>query len=176
MARLIITADIHGSYSAWEKITGDLTPTDCLAIAGDLFDTVYGSDGHPDFQPELIKKELKSLPCKYYYVYGNCDSSSFFKKQEMQLAFKFEKHTFLLNHGHFQLPDLSDFDIIIEGHSHIARLETIMGKVFLNPGSPVFPRKNGPTYSVFENQSLKIIDVENNKILKSLELKTFISP
>ncbi len=170
MSRLFITADIHGSYSAWSTITEAMNPDDRLAIAGDLFDTVYGSDGHPDFQPELIRDELENLSANRYYVYGNCDSAGFFPNQEMQLAFRFQGFTFLLNHGHIHLPDLTDFDIIIEGHSHIARLETIMGKVFLNPGSPIFPRKNGPSYAVFENGSLRIVDAENGQILNSLAL------
>ena len=170
MSRLFITADIHGSYSAWSNITADLGPEDRLAVAGDLFDTVYGSDGPPDFQPELIKDELQSLQSKTFYVYGNCDSSAFYPNQEIQLAFKFQGVTFLLNHGHFPLPDLTDFDVIVQGHSHITRLETVMGKVFLNPGSPVLPRKNGPTYAVFENRHLQIVDAENGQILNSLEL------
>ncbi len=168
MGKLVITADIHGSINAWKKLTETLTSNDCLAIAGDLFDTIYGCDGHPDFQPELIKDSFGNLPCKTYYVYGNCDSRSFFPDHEVQLAFRFDGVTFLLNHGHLQRPDLTDFDVIIEGHSHIASLNTMMGKLFINPGSPVLPRQNGPTYAVFEKRTFSIIDSETNKTLTSL--------
>lgn len=170
MGKLIITADIHGSYSAWQNITSVLKQGDCLAIAGDLFDTVYGSDGHPDFQPGKIKNELNNLGHHSWYVYGNCDSHEFYPGQDHQIFFKFGTHTLLLNHGHLPLPDLTDYDIIIEGHTHIARLETLMGKVFLNPGSPVLPRSNGPTYAVLEKGTITIVDAETGSTIRSLSL------
>ena len=59
MPKLIVTADIHGSYSSWLTTKTLLNSNDKLVIAGDLFDTKYGSFSNADFQPELIKKELK---------------------------------------------------------------------------------------------------------------------
>lgn len=163
MSKLIITADIHGSLSTWNKIKDLLNDDDVLAIAGDLFDTIYGNFNDSDFQPEIIKNELLALPCDTYYVYGNCDQEKFYPGHSRQTSFKFGNYTLFLNHGHFHLPDLTDYDIIIEGHSHIAKLNSIMGKVFLNPGSPILPRENGPTYAILENQTIRIINIENNQ-------------
>ena len=43
MPKLIVTADVHGSFSSWLTIKALLKNQDQLAIAGDLFDTKYGS-------------------------------------------------------------------------------------------------------------------------------------
>jgi len=43
MPKLIVTADIHGSYSSWLTIKALLGSNDKLVIAGDLFDTKYGN-------------------------------------------------------------------------------------------------------------------------------------
>lgn len=170
MSKLIITADIHGSLSTWDMIKKLLNDDDTLAIAGDLFDTIYGNFNDPDFQPGIIKNELSALPCDTYYVYGNCDQEKFYPGHSRQTSFKFGKYTLFLNHGHCHLPDLTDYDIIIEGHSHIAKLNSIMGKVFLNPGSPILPRENGPTYAVLEHQTIRIINIENNQTRFHMEL------
>ncbi len=170
MSKLVITADVHGSIDTWNKITTLLNDEDTLAIAGDLFDTVYGNYGTTDFQPEVIKKEFIKLPCTKYYVYGNCDSEKFFVEQKRQLSFKFDNLTFFLNHGHYHLPDLIDYDVIIEGHSHVAKLNSVMGKVFLNPGSPVLPRENGPTYAILEDNTIRIINIDNNQTRFHLQL------
>lgn len=170
MSKLVMTADVHGSISTWNKITALVNDEDTLAIAGDLFDTIYGGHGQSDFQPEAIKEDYMNLPCRKYYVYGNCDSKEFFKGQQNQISFTFDTFRFILNHGHYNLPDLTDYDIIVEGHSHIAKLNPLMGKVFLNPGSPVLPRSNGPTYALMENRTLKIIHLENDQTLFHMEL------
>ncbi len=61
MSKLIVTADIHGSYSSWLTIKALLSSNDKLVIAGDLFDTKYGNFSNADFQPESIKKDLKKI-------------------------------------------------------------------------------------------------------------------
>lgn len=170
MSKLIITADIHGSISTWNKITALLDDGDTLAVAGDLFDTVYGNFNDSDFQPEIIKNELSDFPCDFHYVYGNCDQAKFLPGYESQKVFSFENRTLFLSHGHIHRPDLTDYDIIIEGHTHIARLNPVMGKVFLNPGSPVLPRENGPSYAVLQDNTIKIIDIDTNKTHSYLNL------
>ncbi|MBL6996315.1 metallophosphoesterase, partial [Desulfobacula sp.] len=71
MKKLIVTADLHGSYSSWLTLKNLLGPLDELVIAGDLFDTKYGNFTHIDFQPESIKKDLNNFNHRFYYVYGN---------------------------------------------------------------------------------------------------------
>lgn len=174
MAKLIVTADIHGSKRAWDKITGLLTQDDGLAVAGDLFDTVYGSAGDPDYRPDYIKKNLKKLPCPLYYVYGNCDQGDYVEGFDYQTDFHFDGLCIFLNHGHYKLPDLTDYHIIIEGHSHIPRLDTLMGKVFLNPGSPTHPRIEFGTYAALENRVITLNEFKTDRILMDLDLNDLL--
>ena len=68
MGKLIVTADIHGSYTSWLTMKNLLKPSDKLAVAGDLFDTKYGNFSNTDFQPESIKNDLKTFKHPFYYV------------------------------------------------------------------------------------------------------------
>ena len=173
MAKLVVTADIHGSLNGWKRIKKLLKSGDSLAIAGDLFDTRYGSGHSADFKPDIIRKDFLNLSeksVKTYYVYGNCDQEDYFKGFFPQLFFEFDGLPILLNHGHLHAPDLSDVQILIEGHSHIPRLDTMFGKIFLNPGSPSRPRNSVATYAVIENKRICIMDMIRNKVIADLSL------
>ena len=171
MAKLVITADIHGSVMVWEKIRGILRPDDTLAVAGDLFDTKYRSRGEDDYKPDFIKNEFSHLPNTRYYVYGNCDTQDYMTGYSRQCSFQYQGFSIILNHGHRPLPDLTDYHIIIEGHSHIPRLDTLMGKVFLNPGSPFWPRSTYPSYATLADNIIRIIDFSDNRTVTELHLK-----
>jgi len=147
-----------------------LKPNDCLAIAGDLFDTRYGSASRPDFQPDTIKQELLALDNLFYYVYGNCDETSFFPGQQDFLNFKFQGIGIFLHHGHvFSPPIPGSSQVIIQGHTHMAVLKKEQEKILLNPGSPALPRKNRLyTCGVIENQSVMLIDLKTNQVISSI--------
>jgi len=123
MSKLIVTADVHGSFSSWLAIKALMKSQDKLAIAGDLFDTKYGSFSNSDFKPDAIKDELKKLKHKFYYVYGNCDTPSFFPGFEVSMQLRIFKKQILLYHGHGSLKYPSNIDIIITGHTHRYALE-----------------------------------------------------
>lgn len=171
MAKLIITADIHGSYNTWKKFKEVLKPEDTIAIAGDLFDTVYGRRDNIDFQPEKIKKEFLSLPNPKYFVYGNCDQEWIYPGQKYLLKFDFNGKKIMLRHRHIKNSDISDVDIIIEGHTHACRLEKIDDKIFVNPGSIAFPKNGVASYAVFEDNEIRLIRITNNHILNRLRIK-----
>ena len=61
MRRLLVTADVHGSHTAWLILKSLLKPDDILVVAGDLFDTRYGSWADNDFKPDALKEGLKDL-------------------------------------------------------------------------------------------------------------------
>lgn len=174
MARLVITADIHGSLSAWKKIRSLMKPGDHLAVAGDLFDTIYGSPGQDDYQPDTIKKEFQALASRALFVYGNCDREEDADGYGYQKHFTFNGFSILLNHGHRSLPDLTDYHIIIEGHSHVPRLVCLMGKVFLNPGSPTSPRCAYGTYAILAGHHIKLYEFTHDTLMCEMDLSTVI--
>jgi len=166
--QLIITADIHGHLPTWRLIKARLKPGDGLAVAGDLFDTVYGKS-HPDYDPDTILQEFKALTGPTWYVCGNCDHPDFFSG-ELTTAFSWEGTTLLLAHGHHPLPDLTDYDIVIQGHTHVSRLDTLMGKVFLNPGSPARPRGGHQGFARLTGTRLELVDLASGKVVDHLDL------
>ncbi len=48
-------------------------------------------------------------------------------------------------------------DIVLFGHTHVAKTEYAEGVYFVNPGSPSCPREGRPSYAV--------IDIEENGIM-----------
>ncbi|MEA1966855.1 MAG: YfcE family phosphodiesterase [Thermodesulfobacteriota bacterium] len=173
MAKLIVTADVHGSFGAWMTIKKLLGPYDHLAVAGDLFDTRYGDLKDPDFQPGEIKKDLSELKNPFYYVYGNCDVKSFYPDQKNSLNFDCMGTKILLHHGHnFTTKIPADIQLVIQGHTHIASLKTKDNIIFLNPGSLAVPRNNIYTYGVIENKKVKLINIKTGETLISLTAMT----
>ena len=169
MEKLIVTADIHGQYSIWKKFYTILKPTDTLIVAGDLFDTKYGNLKNTDFQPQLIRDEFKNLPNTKYYVYGNCDNKSFYPDHDIMLKFSYFGKRFLLGHGHFIFPDISNVEIVIEGHSHVKKLEKKGGVIFLNPGSASFPRDKIPSYAEITSKEIVIKNFLTGIVIEGLE-------
>ncbi len=172
MAKLIVTADIHGSLSSWLTIKDLLDPEDKLAIAGDLFDTKYGNYTNSDFKPEAIKKDLKRFKNNFYCIYGNCDVPSFFPGLHTNIKFNaFNRQVFII-HGHRPYQYSSDMDIIIQGHTHICSLIKKKGHIFMNPGSITYPKSGIATYGVIDDTSANIIELETGNRLISIKLKS----
>ncbi len=170
MSKLIITSDIHGSYSAWLTILNLMDKGDALAIAGDLFDTKYGDYSNTDFRPESIKKELNLFRNPFYFVYGNCDTHSFFPGFDKRLHFEYESNKIFLYHGHMA-PDFDlDTKVIIQGHTHLCSLNENKNQIFMNPGSISCPRNGLYTYGVIEKEWAQLIELQSGKKLKSIKL------
>jgi uncharacterized protein len=171
---IIAAADIHGSYDSWRRIKALLEDGDILAIAGDLFGTIftrYSRLGKQDYQPEKIKQEFISLSNQKYYVYGNCDYEDFFYGQDYHLNFEFGKLNIFLFHGDMRYDIPSETNIIIYGHTHEKRLEKKDGIIFLNPGSAAFPRDgNINSCAIINKKKIKIITLNEEAIIDEIYL------
>ncbi|RLC02765.1 MAG: YfcE family phosphodiesterase [Deltaproteobacteria bacterium] len=169
MDKLVVTADIHGSYSSWLTMKNLLNPSDKLAIAGDLFDTKYGNFSNTDFQPETIKKELNTFEYDFYYVYGNCDTPTFSPGFDTSMTFSAFNKKILLTHGHRPCTYSKNIDIIIQGHTHLCSLEKKGAQLFMNPGSITYPRNGIYTYGVIEEGSASLIELKTGEILITID-------
>lgn len=170
MTRLFVTADIHGSLNTWMTIKELMEPSDCLVIAGDLFDTRYGNYSRTDFQPEFIKEAIQKFPQKVHYVYGNCDVPSFFPGYGLTLGFTTFGKNIFLHHGHGNPPIPEDTDIIISGHTHCCFLEKKGSQIFMNPGSLTNPRNNVYTYGIIDKFKAEILDLKTGNSLGAMDL------
>jgi putative phosphoesterase len=62
-------------------------------------------------------------------------------------------------------------DILLYGHTHVFMLKKEDGVIYVNPGSPSFPKNgNPPSYAVFEDKRIEIRSLENGEALLSLDL------
>lgn len=174
MKKLVVTADVHGSYSTWLTLKELLSPGDALAVAGDLFGTRYPQYFDTDYQPALILEELSQFENPFYFVYGNCDHASFSPGYHETLMFDFMEWKIFLHHGHRyfrQLPaDIlsSDVNLVIQGHTHLFSLERRKEIIFLNPGSLSAPRSSYYTYAVVDSRGIDIINIKTCISLKSI--------
>lgn len=171
MSRLVITADIHGRLSAWERVRAHLDPADTLAIAGDVFDTRYGNRSNPDFAPEAVRDAISALPNKTHLVFGNCDNEIFHPAGEPAVRFLFDGWTVFLHHGHAAPPSFGGADIVIQGHTHIPVLKANGSRIHINPGSAAFPKSGtNPTIAVISDGIARIVDIVTGNRIDSLTL------
>jgi uncharacterized protein len=168
--KVLITADIHGSFNTWMTLQALMEKQDILVVAGDLFDTRYGQYGHPDFDPDAIRRDLSTTRRTFYYVYGNCDVPSFFPGHDPSLTFVAKNKTIFLHHGYPRIQAPSDTDIIIQGHTHIPALEKKHDQIFMNPGSITRPKKGPATFGVMDDTRISIMALETGTPLMTLEL------
>jgi hypothetical protein len=168
--KLLITADIHGNLSTWLTIQALVEHSDALVVAGDLFDTRYGSFCHPDFNPEAIRQDVKTAAKPMYYVYGNCDEPAFFPGQTHTLTFCANGRSLFVHHGFPRVPVPSDTDIVIQGHTHVWSLEKTETQIHMNPGSITRPKKGPATYGIFDETSVSIRSLDTGLPLMTVNL------
>lgn len=164
MERLLVFSDLHGSLSAWLTVKALAGPGDAVAIAGDLFDTRYGSYNEPDFAPDQIRSTIAGLDFKLFYIYGNCDVEGFCKGFSHELRFTAFDKTIFMHHGHKNNRIPEGTDIIIQGHTHLPQLEKIQTRIHLNPGSIALPRNDTATFAVIDSNSVSLVALSGKKL------------
>lgn len=153
-------------------------------ILGDLLYHGPRNDLPREYAPKEVIAMLNPLKNQIYAIRGNCDT----EVDQMVLEFPIladygllvlEGKVFYATHGHVynqdRLPTLQDGDILIHGHTHILKAETIKAEggrhiTVLNPGSVSIPKGGNPnTYAVLENGVYSIRTLEG-EVVKELKL------
>ena len=118
-ARIAVLSDIHGL----------LRPEVLTAIDG-CDAIIHGGDIN---KPEIIERLQEIAPV--YVVRGNNDKA-WAEHIPATLTFQIEDCRFFLVHNKKEVPiDLTGIDAVIFGHSHKYFVQTIDGRLWLNPGS-----------------------------------------
>lgn len=60
-------------------------------------------------------------------------------------------------------------DIVITGHTHVKVLEEKDGVILLNPGSPSIPKDGVKSVAIIDEDEIKLIDVDSNKVVSSFK-------
>ena len=169
--RVLIVSDIHGNFDNMRKVIENNPSFDKLLLLGDILvgPNTYG------YNPEQLALFLNIYKDKIIAVKGNNDWDSHlleFPVDKNYILFPIDGKLCLLTHGHIynrsNLPNI-DFDVFIQGHSHVPRMDKVDNKLYLNPGSITLPRGGSDkTYILYEDGMffLKTLD---NKILKKFK-------
>ncbi|MBQ7584646.1 MAG: phosphodiesterase [Desulfovibrionaceae bacterium] len=180
--RILIASDLHGSLSSLHFLvqrTKELAP-DLLVLLGDL---VYHGPRNPlpegyDTRSVLHDFEtIKSLTCGLIAVKGNCDA----EVDLAHLPFPVSENAWInadglnlfASHGH-RLPEVPPIPyniplgtVLLRGHTHIPRGETLHGFHFWNPGSLSLPKGGSQrSYGFYENGTFSVFTLEGHKVLE----------
>ena len=160
--KYMIISDIHGSISDLNRVLDIYVKENCskLIILGDLFN--YGFD----LNRNRIIKTLNDMKDNIVCVRGNCDNNidniSFEMPYIEQISLNDKVIT--LTHGHLfdkEYLQKQDCDIILTGHTHVANIEKINDKIFVNPGSISKPRKGENSFAIIDSESISIRNLNN---------------
>lgn len=182
--RLFFFSDVHGCPESLALFLDHVKTQkpDLLLLLGDVLYHGPRNPLKPDYAPQQVATLLNPFKEKLVAVRGNCDS----EVDQMLLDFPImsdystvvaDGHRFFLTHGHHwnpqQPPPLGSGDVLASGHTHIPMLQEIAaGLIAFNPGSISLPKGGYPaSYGVYENETLRVLELESEKTLKELTLR-----
>lgn len=163
--KYMIISDIHGGIYELNKVLDIYIKEHCskLLILGDLLN--YGFD----LNRVDIMNRLNNMKDNIIAVSGNCDNytSDIFFDMPYINNVNLNDKIITLTHGHLYNKDyLSklDTDIILIGHSHIANIEKINNKLFINPGSISKSRMGDNSFAIVDENIVTIRNLDNEVI------------
>ena len=165
--KYMVISDIHGSIDNLNKVLDIYLKEHCskLLILGDLFNYII------DLNRQDIINRLNMMKDNIIAVGGNCDINTkgiYFYMPSIN-NIELNDKCIILTHGHsFTKEYLSktDADIIFIGHTHIAEIEKINDKLFVNPGSISKSRRGENSFIVVDENSITIRNLNNEIIEK----------
>ena len=152
--KYLIASDIHGSaYFCRELLRAfKEEKADKLILLGDILYHGPRNDLPKEYNPKEVIELLNNIKEKILCVRGNCDT----EVDQMVLKFPIladyavlceNGQLIYLTHGHKEIPNLGENDIVIQGHTHIPTYESP-----LNPGSVSIPKEGSHHgYMTLEN-------------------------
>lgn len=169
----MIISDIHGYSNNLKKIIDIIKRENIkrLIILGDLFT--------PGNDYEEVKSLLNNLQISIICMKGNNDNYIYpgemnFNIIDEYLKLSLEKTSIYLTHGHRYNRNninLNENEILLSGHTHIAKLLKDNNRYYINPGSISLPRDNTDgTYIIFEDNKFYLYDIYEN-LLNYLEIE-----
>ncbi len=173
-----IASDIHGSMYYCQKVIDSYKKenADKIILLGDILYHGPRNDLPKEYNPKAVIDALNSLKCEILCVRGNCDT----EVDQMVLSFPIladyaiicEKGKLIyITHGHKynenNLPPLQKGDILLHGHTHVAKCTEYDYYTYINPGSASIPKENTHHgYMTLENGTFLWRDFDGNEIMK----------
>lgn len=180
--KIIVISDTHGSVSALEMVKKYIqSDVNCIIHAGDVY---YFGPRNPlpsGHAPGSLSLQFNSLNIPLICAKGNCDSDVDQLVSNFPLCDPFAFVVYngikiFVTHGHrysnedlLKLSKQWNINIVVSGHTHMARLEKIDGVIFLNPGSCALP-KNFPGMGVIGDRSVELRNLLDGSIVEKISL------
>lgn len=179
--RLLIASDLHGSLESLSFLLSRAREwqPDILVLLGDL---VYHGPRNPLPQGYDTRSVLQAmpgladLPCPVLAVRGNCDA----EVDVAHLPFAVTDTAWIAadglrifaSHGH-RLPEtppcpgFPQGTVLLRGHTHVPRGETLSGLHFWNPGSLSLPKGGSVrSYGLLENGVFRVLSMDGREVLR----------
>lgn len=170
--KLLFASDLHGSAIYAEKLReiSELEKADQIILLGDYLYHGPRNDLPSGYNPKQVIEILNSMKDKLLCVRGNCDGEvdqmvlNFPVLADYAVLYLNGKRVYL-THGHIYnienpLP-MQKGDILINGHTHVWKIEPFKEFLYLNPGSMTIPKENQEhSYMVYEDGIFTIKSVD----------------
>ncbi len=162
--KILVFSDSHGDILRMSNIISrNRSDTDLVIHLGDRKSDI-----------DEVMRDYPKIAC--LSVVGNCDAISFLSlSAPLEHTLTLEGFKIYMTHGHHKDVKSSiyglmreakskKYDIVLYGHTHIAKSQTIDGITYFNPGSISFPRGSGnPSYGLInltaQKADFQIIEV-----------------
>ena len=174
--KILICSDIHGGENESIALVEIAKTVDKVILLGDVLYHGPRNELPPSYRPKGVIPQIKKLEDKLIVaIRGNCDAHV----DEMVLGIKLydsytidlEGYPTLLKHGHLTI-DETDASIVMSGHTHVPVCAKIGDKIYFNPGSTTIPKENNPpSYGLYEDGVLKVINLNTHECFKSINIK-----
>ena len=170
--KILFASDIHGSAYYCRRLLDIYKETKAsrMVILGDILYHGPRNDLPKEYAPKEVIAMLNPLKDQIYAVRGNCDA----EVDQMVLDFPLMNTYEMIEadglkmfatHGHVYSPGnpppFVEFDVLLNGHTHISALDNMGDYYYINPGSVSIP-KGGTTNSfiIYENREFSLRDLE----------------
>ncbi|SHJ88864.1 phosphodiesterase [Tepidibacter formicigenes] len=177
-----IISDTHGSLTFFEKALNILGDCDYILHGGDI---LYHGPRNPlpdGYNPKELANKINSLN-NLIFTRGNCDCDvdQMVINHPIQAPYVFTQLGSLkifLCHGYkkskedlIKIAKNYRADIFISGHTHIKELYKYEDLIVLNPGSTSLPKDEIHSVALIEDNSIKLININNNSVIKEITMK-----
>lgn len=161
----LVASDIHGNIDNLKILLNEVflnkqegNKYKALILLGDLYYSGPRNIPPKNYSPKQCVEELNNIYNQYgknklIAIKGNCEAEvdsmvSLFKINNTKLL-KIHNTTIFLEHGHHNLYKKSnkyEYDLVLQGHTHIKEIRKENNSLILNPGSLGLNKDFCPSY------------------------------
>lgn len=177
--KILIASDLHGDAARCAELIDRYNSerAELMILLGDILYHGPRNDLPPGYAPKRVIEMLNGFTAKINCVRGNCDAEVdgmvlAFDVLTAEKKFTYNGLSLLAVHGHhLDEADLSGFDAVLYGHTHIPAKEKREGVWLLNPGSLSIPKEGSDfSYMTLDGRRFEWKRLSDGVVYDSLKL------